>query len=59
MKELYIAPEALIMCFAPVEELASTDWASYSIRSGSNPATPDEDGSVFETTLPDDENDGE
>lgn len=26
MKELYIAPEVEILCFAPVEALASEDW---------------------------------
>ena len=59
MKELYIAPEVLIMCFAPVEELANSDWASYAIRSGSTPDTPDEEIASVETELPDDENDGE
>ena len=59
MKEFYIAPEVLIMCFAPVEELANNDWANYFIRSSPDPDTPDEEASSFDTPFPDDESDGE
>lgn len=58
MKEFYIAPEVLIMCFAPVEELANNDWANYALN-GNSPSTPDEDGSTFDNELGDSEEDGE
>lgn len=32
MKKLYIAPEAEILCFAPVENLANEFWMTYGAR---------------------------
>ena len=38
MKELYIAPEVEILCFAPVEALANDwNWSSWGARSGEEP----------------------
>ena len=58
MKEFYIAPEVEIMCFTPVEELANKGWAFYGVDDN-DPATPDENGSTFDTELPDHDDDGE
>ena len=59
MKELYIAPELELLCFAPAEELMSVYGESYNVyggaRSGLN--TGDEmSGDVVETQ-PDEEMD--
>ena len=38
MKELYIAPELEILCFAPVEGIAASEFArTYGVRGASNP----------------------
>ena len=58
MKEFYIAPEVLIMCFAPVEELASNDWGTYAFNSNT-PDTPDEEVSIFDFPEDDNELDGD
>lgn len=34
MKDLYISPEAQILCFAPVERLANTPMEEYAERIG-------------------------
>ena len=64
MKETYIAPEAELLCFEPVENIANDFWTTWGVRSGDNNGnglTPGQDGSNIgvEDTMPNDPSDGD
>ena len=55
MKETYIAPEAELLCFEPMENIANDFWTTWGVRSGEdngNGVVPDQGGASMGLDIP-------